>query len=808
MKRFYKDERGSSLALTIIAMAFISLLAVAVISMTVTNIRLKIAQKSSQKNFYNTDSIMDEVRAGVEDLAAQAAVDAYMEAFKSYSASLSGSSVNLQDKYKKKFLEQMIILLSDNQTHYGDTQLLYKDEVLKNYLIVRAGASADRYIPHTVVIDSKSYGILELEDDTLLLKDVKVTMTEGSKNYKTTLTSDIRVTVPPMTADAYSEYLNYALIADNQIIANANASVKGGMYAGTVRRYNAGAPNPETGILVNNGSTLDVKADQIITRGDLVLDGGSTFALTGINGLNANLWAENIFTKGNAKNTMTLTNTICNVSDDMEIDGKSDEVTITGQYIGYNYNVNYAAANLNQVSKDSRYSSSILINGMGANLDLSGLSHLVLSGKTFISKKTEATEQDLRSGVATDIKNPDIAMGESLSVKGSQIAYYVPSDFVTVKSGVSTAWDSSVDHDDPAKMEYTFRYSSDLTTEYIFNYGGYLKYLYGLDPNTATDAELSAKMGTTFHLWDYLDKGKPLETYYRHNTAVEANAITYYYLNFKSDVEMMQFYPQFQNEIPRYSAVKDTNAAYLGATGIKVNSGMVYCFSGNVLYQDPAAAGDLKVWLGNESALLDSQTLQYFAKSESLEYMSRQMSLVEGYEPATQAVGADQYRLLDDKDQNLSKSGTKDNTNLYNVLIDVTQMAARTGLTQEPNDSGTGVVIIEPNASQEYVWNSTKQTSLGGLNQGIIIAAGDVKLEKDFSGLIIAGGDITLASTGVKVSADTNLLEKMFTEDKARTNPQFYKLFSSYFQKVVNSAIGQEDDATQDVVFYERWKKE
>ena len=46
MNKFRKDERGSSLVMTIIAATFISLLAVAVISMTVTNIKLKQAQKN------------------------------------------------------------------------------------------------------------------------------------------------------------------------------------------------------------------------------------------------------------------------------------------------------------------------------------------------------------------------------------------------------------------------------------------------------------------------------------------------------------------------------------------------------------------------------------------------------------------------------------------------------------------------------------------------------------------------------------------------------------------------------------------
>lgn len=816
MKRFYKDEQGSSLVLTIITMTFISLLAVAVISLTVTNIRLKIAQKGSQKNFYNTDSIMDEVRAGVEDLAADAAVDAYMEAFSSYNDSLSGTSTNLLDKYQKKFLEQMIENLSGGKSHYGDSTLYYKDEILQEYLMEKDAGSVDRYIPHNgtsapgILSGGKSYGFLMMQNDTLLLKNVKVSMTEGTKSYKTTLTSDIRVTVPPMAANTSSEYLNYALIADNQIIADANASVEGNMYAGTVKRFVSGALDPETGILIRGGNKLDVKADQLITRGDLVVDGGSTFQLNGLKKMEANLWVENIFTRGNSKNTLELKNSVCNVSDDMELGGKNDVVTIEGKYVGYNYNKNYRDADLKTVSSESEYSSSILVNGIGADLNLSGLNTLILSGRTFISRKTEATELDKHSN---PIVNPDIAMGESLSVKGAQIAYYVPSDFIKISS-VTTSWNPSENHDDQANRTVTFRYADDLTTEYVFDYGGYMKYLFGLDPQTATDAELDAKISSvtgssSFHIMNYLNGSRPLEMYYRNDTNVDTNDVTYFYLNFKDEEQLVSFYPDFQNFIPRYSAVKDTNAAYMGTSGIRINNGsIVYCASGNVLYRDPAA-GNTTFKIKNESITVDSPTLQKYARQKNSEYLSRQLALVESYQKATDMVTASsaQYRLLN-KDVNLSKSGTADDTNVYNLLIDATEMAAKGSIEKKKNDSGTGVIIIEPRAGETYTWNSTEQANLDGLNKGIIISAGNVKIEKNFSGLIIAGGDITMAAAGVKVSSDSEHLEKMFTEDKGSATPYFYNLFSKYFQTVVNSAIGQDDKAVKDVVFYEQWKKE
>ena len=79
MNKFRKDERGSSLVMTIIAATFISLLAVAVISMTVTNIKLKQAQKKSQTNFYNADSIVDAIKAGVEIRQPEMHMKVYMQ---------------------------------------------------------------------------------------------------------------------------------------------------------------------------------------------------------------------------------------------------------------------------------------------------------------------------------------------------------------------------------------------------------------------------------------------------------------------------------------------------------------------------------------------------------------------------------------------------------------------------------------------------------------------------------------------------------------------------------------------------------
>lgn len=103
-----------------------------------------------------------------------------------------------------------------------------------------------------------------------------------------------------MKAGTHSEYLNYALIADNKVKINGGSSaatIDGDVYSGTVRRDLPGAspePNveadPEAGFVVDNGATLNINAENIISRGDILVRGRSYMRINGLNGLDAHVW--------------------------------------------------------------------------------------------------------------------------------------------------------------------------------------------------------------------------------------------------------------------------------------------------------------------------------------------------------------------------------------------------------------------------------------------------------------------------------------------------------------------------------------
>ena len=399
-KRFLKDKSGSSLVLVMICMSFLILLAGAVITTTVTNIYLKASQKVTQENFYETDSILDAVAAGIQNESSEASAKAYEKALGEYNASLTAAGSAMSDKYAKDFLNLMIQSLTGGDT-YDATKTNYKylDSVLLGYL---TKDQAKSYIKHADDGTGVTKGDMVLDGDALVLKDVKVIKAhDKQKDYETTLTTDIRIEVPKISTDAHSEYLDYAILADDQVIADngtISAQVDGNVYSGTVNRVaNATSPQPASvknntplaGIVISGGASLKINAEQIITRGDVDVSNGSRFEVgkSPSSDKAAQLWAENVITSGkNSSNEVTI-DASSYIADDLEINGEGDRVTLKGKYYGYNYTNDYTAGITgNKLSTTAAYSSSISVNGYDNQLLMKDLNELVLAGRTQIGR--------------------------------------------------------------------------------------------------------------------------------------------------------------------------------------------------------------------------------------------------------------------------------------------------------------------------------------------------------------------------------------------------------------------------------------
>lgn len=818
MKKLLKDKRGSSLVLVLVTMTFLILLAGAVITMTITNIWLKASQKKSQENFYNTDSVLDSVAAGIQNESSKASSNAYSSVLSEYNASLTAADDSLTKHYTGSFLTEMVDVLSGGACAYaeGTTDYIFSDDVLKAYLTAEELPS---YIG-----DVTGANAMVVENDSLILKNITVYKKEDT--YETTLTTDIRVDVPLVSTDAHSEYLDYAILADDQILLDGNkkAVINGSIYSGTVNR-DSNQVRTTQGIRITNGGEMTVNARYIISRGDLALADKGKVTISGNSVGDANVWVENITTDADpdgevGENSLTITGD-CYVSDDMELNGSNDTATLSGRYIGYNYNDDYS--DITKVAVDASHSSAISINGSKNTLNFSGLNQLILAGRTFISKKTssdaEATDL-LNAGKA----NTDILLGESLTVKSSQLAYYVPDEYVKPVSSLGAGnytepsslpgYGVVTSGSGPARSWLFFDVNG---TTYAFDFGAYNVFV--MPDDAGYQAALQGISGSSviahqdaFDVRDYIDmKSTPLKVYYRHDTRVDSDLIEYFYLNFdtsdgagnatsrKSSI----FYAVFHSASPQQTGVYDAvDERYLSGNGVLINesSDCILLNSGNILYSKPGQ-NRLQVKLQNTDPVTDT-VLSEYAKAYSKEYMSRQLALIKDYSDAN---SSPLWRLPDVKNNDLSKSGRNNGVKVSNLF---TKLVDESKLTDKPVEivtaEGENVAVVV--TTKNVTWPLPAPND--GVKYGLIITSGDVTVNGDFNGLILSGGDVNVGSgAGENINSSKKLMEAVVKLDKESVTPMFYDLLSQYFRKSVDATIGTADATDTNNVSFENWTK-
>ena len=826
MKFLKKDERGASLVMVLISMTFLTMIAMAILAMTMNNIRLKATQRGTEKNFYETDACLDTIVAGIQNDSSEYSANAYSSALVEYSASINGtSSTNLQDNYKQTFLKNISMRLSglsdsdydlavDAMNLAGNSSftIKYQDDIIDeyldasgfkkdgsgNYVVDSNNHFSSTYIGHK---DTTGEGdMVVTKDQGVVLKNVRVRQTKDG--YDTMITTDICIDIPEISAQTESEFMDYAILADNQIKSaiggNSTLNIIGSVYAGTVSQW-SGTDDEAVGILASGNTTLNIMGENVITRGNIMSEKGGNLDIRGTTASSgqANVWTENIKTDsdvdGITRTTLKTENSIeitgnIHVADDTELGGVEDVIKLAGNYYGFNYREDYTddGSGTNLIpSKTAYYNSAMIVNGRDNSLDVSGLNVLVLGGRTFISKKANkgATEADVAS-------NPEVELGESLTVKSNQLAYYVPSDFSGAENNYTGA--TGVNRTD-GKIYFKYNNTDPNAQMYFFDYKGYNKYI-GVN---------------NFDVLDYVDNAKPLLMYHR-NDAEAGGEIIYFYLNFQDEQKSAAFYDIFYNKSDQQDILDPVNKAYLKDPGIKVNDSTIFCTSGNILYSDGSdlkLRKGLKVSLGAEGANADAALLAW-AQSDSREYMARQLSLLGDYVKVKE--NPTLWRLPQDSTKDLSKSGLKDHTNLFDTLVNRTELTSRYSTVTENAVATTGgkncVAVL---GDGDYDWTSSRASALG-TNQGIIIVTGNVSVKANFEGIIIAGGDVTLDASGITVKADAEMLQDLFETDDSLATPQFYDLLSKYFRKSLDATISGSDSSdpdSQDAVYFQNWKK-
>lgn len=550
-----KDRRngrnqGSSLMFIIVAVAFVSILATIILRITLINVETKDINRKMQKNHYSTETVMDQVTVTIQNISAEQLRSAYSEVLSSYTSEVVAGGEdenNIQKKFGKLYLNNLINALSSGTSHSytgmaadgtlpSDAQ--YNQETIRGKYgtLFSVSNPSDTYLTNKPEECSMvlHYDMLNPNGENyLLLKNIKVKYKDG--NYSTTISTDIKLSVPKINFEGgsiYPDFTKFCLIGDERVETGAgNAFGIGNVYAG------------EYGINILADANFGGSSAKIISRGDIMVNKGSALEL-GSNTNPVSVWIENYVTTnptlltGDAEASLTVYGDSY-VHDDLALNSSySKAVFSSGNYYGYTFNKDNSIDSRTEV--DSNYSSAILINGKNSSLTMkSDMASILLGGRAFISREAGRT-----SVPGAKVSDTDIMIGQSIATKIDQSFYLVDDAYLT--NGYSNPM--------PVSTYQTVSGSSIIT-------------------NAAKNA-----------LKNYLNTKEPVTCYF-YKISGSPEAMVYFYYNFKSQTAADKF---FQNLSLSEVKKKALNSEYLrfGAdadvSGIKISSNLALLTFGNM----------------------------------------------------------------------------------------------------------------------------------------------------------------------------------------------------------------------------------
>ena len=717
------ENDGAALLAVLIILVVISIIAVVITQITLTNIQMREVERSNKANFYDAESIMEELYAGANEVAAEQMAQAYQIILQNY-LDESEDGTNLQELFRENYIAGL-------KSYFDAGSDRYKVDLLRDCIATES---------HRDCLVTESADAEYTVDDTegiFTLKNVQVRY-KDERDYETTITTDLVFSTPQMNfsgGQQMKDFMKYALIADNKIEVNASSvTVDGNVYAG------------ENGIEALTNGSADFSGNVLLTRGDIILNGGSELRL---GDGKTEIWAENIETKGKSSSTLAI-NGNCYVADDLAMNGAESSVTLSGNYYGYNFQEDYASQN---TSMDAKYSSAIMINAKDCKLDMQNLNYLMLAGRTFISRGTY-TDSD-KQNAAKD--NSDIMLGESLAVRTNQLAYYVPEEYIDAG---------------------TLSFTSD----------GILNFQKDTGIQNIETYLSSGHQVTAYH---YKDKGRGTKTYY--------------YLNFADEQKANDYFAAYSTA--NISKVSGYAEHYLADDAIIVDDDHIFTLRGDLMYRDSADMNlkeERTIVLDGSDRWKKDGTYWNVASNLAVKYKSLQLGLTEN---ETGVTGAD-VRLRNEAG-NIDKSVSPLFQALIDQSSMETEIANKGRQNENDSrimeyipvvdDGQKQAVILVDNADETAYKISDQYTN------GIIVATGDVYVSHNFRGIIISGGTINFAANAT-VTSDEMMVLELFTDDINREIPLFSQFFKQYTGSSATENIAGQVDL-KDYLNYDNWKK-
>ena len=738
MKR--NDNRGSSILMVILVAAGIGVMAAIALWVSLRNVQMKTTDAEIKESFYSAEGVLEQVKAGVKEKAEAAykeAVTKDLENFAKYGNSsqtpVGAASSTVSEKarraedFKKNFKDTF--KRSIDRGSSGE----YNIKSISN-LVDQSLLNSPTY-PYAVVSAmnggySRDEGIVKDEDDKLVLKGIRVRYVSEDEQVSEIVT-DITVAVPKpdvVSRTSDLDLFDYAIIGDKGVeVIAGNVDIKGSVYAGFSDALNKQA------FVAKSYTNVGLYDKTLIANGTVNVANNASLKASP----NQKIWAGNILLNGGRAE---LTGAAY-VADDLTLSGERSSAKISGTYKGYGNDKNVAGS-----------SSAIIINGKDSSIDMSGAKEVALAGYSYIATGNERL-RDNSIGEARN--NKDIKMGESIAVKGNQIAYLMPGEWI----GTDSNKESKFGHNPLSYDEY-----NKLLNEKDSSGKNYV----------LVDTKARAyKTGKTFE--DYGVTKSDLDANYtkifvQPITGISSDGLVYFYVNLPQDKAARYFNDFYAADKNRAEELKKHTDFYTDT--IK-----------------SAAEANIKT-VGNYT-LYDNDLVVLPGKTSTIDNTGKFIKT---------------FRALCTNLTTKVKAGQKENEVFKNIINEAVLNGYLAGVVKkEVSVNGVKAVITSGN----YDYNS----SSGDVR--LIVALGDVRVSKTFTGTIIARGKVTVNSAGEIKSDDSGIIKNLISEPlTAGGSDYFYKVFRDGEAFAASGSTVSGNDLFADgsvdlskLVSYSNWKK-
>ena len=813
-----KQNKGFSLITVIIAVSFIGILGLLVLYMALSNFQMKITDLKGKDSFYTAERAIEEIRVGLQEDVGNSMSEAYIKVLETYDKDENSTDVVLDKQRQNDFINEFIKKLA-NRLKKDSDQSKYDLDYLKKYLDMKINEN------ETLIVTTPSDKEPVMTKDNkngILLKNLKVIYVDP-KGYASVIETDIRLGIPKVqfpTPSTLPDLMNMIVVAGKGIICEGgNTTISGSIYSGILQDINDNTileKNPYTSIWVKSGANLDIQSgDKIVSAGEIYMEPNASFTSEA----GVTLWAQGVKLSSAQVNLLGTTY----LSDDLTIEsGSGSRVTVQGEYYGYGYPES-ARSSLNKYMydnpkkrwSDTALSSSIVINGKNTTLDLSGVRKIMLAGRSYI-------------GTSKVSNSNDIMMGESITVKGTQLAYLLPPELI-----------------DASKLKNPEMEIKNPMSDSDYENSG-LKQMDSIP--LKMDAKVS-ELGNKSLNEIGIDSAKPVQKVFYSNNADEG--YVYFYLNFKDSKASSDFmYDYYMNN----STVKTNLDKYLSFYFSGTNSGIKvkdmknyirYVTNGNVLSYEGGEATENGNTVKGNMAVATSPEVSQALLQEQTNYQNMWYALNRKMITSVDLLNKE----VKDSDGLVHNEKADTDRNVFDNMVNEKEMvqflqekhpdSLKEEFTADEDDGLQAIMVHNGTSSTFKIKNAdgtTSETKVSGKDEPLkitsamadklrlVVCTGDVIIKQGvhFQGIIMAKGRITLGEGASLESAPLEAarvfqaqMNKAEGENKKISPKSFFWEGDKYVLGNTNTSdettdTGRVSDTYDlaDCVTYENWRKE